>query len=283
MYVSRDGFYDVIDTLIPHEQRRSSKVLRFACRKLIKYGSPRYLQHPSLTELQTTNFINEKEPGVFSGNAADVVTSQRGNPSSMVSIIPRGKGLGYAQYLPKEQYLYTQEQLLDRMCMMLGGRVSEQIFFKKITTGAQDDLRKVTQTAYSQVVMFGMNEKVGQLSFDMNQQGEMAFTKPYSEATAQLIDEEVRQIVNNAYQRTMDLLNKHKDHVEKVALRLLEKEKLDKDDMVELLGKRPFAEKSTYEEFVAGTGSFEEDTTLPKGLENWNKEKEKKDPEAIES
>uniref|UniRef100_A0A2C9JKW0 AAA+ ATPase domain-containing protein n=1 Tax=Biomphalaria glabrata TaxID=6526 RepID=A0A2C9JKW0_BIOGL len=200
-----------------------------------------------------------------------------------VSIIPRGKGLGYAQYLPKEQYLYTQEQLLDRMCMMLGGRVSEQIFFSKITTGAQDDLRKVTQTAYSQVVMFGMNEKVGQLSFDMNQQGDMAFTKPYSEATAQMIDEEVRQIVNNAYQRTLDLLSKHREHVEKVALRLLEKEKLDKDDMVELLGKRPFAEKSTYEEFVAGTGSFDEDTTLPKGLENWNKEKEKKDPEAVES
>uniref|UniRef100_A0A0B7BDD0 Peptidase M41 domain-containing protein n=1 Tax=Arion vulgaris TaxID=1028688 RepID=A0A0B7BDD0_9EUPU len=168
------------------------------------------------------------------------------------------------------------------MCMMLGGRVSESIFFGKITTGAQDDLRKVTQTAYSQVVMFGMNEKVGQLSFDVNQQGEMNFTKPYSEATAQLIDEEVRKIVDNAYQRTVELLKKHKDYVEKVALRLLEKEKLDKEDMVELLGKRPFAEKSTYEEFVAGTGSFEEDTTLPKGLENWNKEK-KTDREPTES
>ncbi|KAH9491637.1 AFG3-like protein 2 [Bulinus truncatus] len=211
-------------------------------------------------EKKTQVLQPEEKKTVAYHEAGHAVTGwflEHADPLLKVSIIPRGKGLGYAQYLPKEQYLYTQEQLLDRMCMMLGGRVSEQIFFKKITTGAQDDLRKVTQTAYSQVVMFGMNEKVGQLSFDMNQQGEMAFTKPYSEATAQLIDEEVRQIVNNAYQRTMDLLNKHKDHVEKVALRLLEKEKLDKDDMVELLGKRPFAEKSTYEEFVAGTGPFE--------------------------
>ncbi|KAK0044016.1 AFG3-like protein 2 [Biomphalaria pfeifferi] len=237
-------------------------------------------------EKKTQVLQPEEKKTVAYHEAGHAVTGwflEHADPLLKVSIIPRGKGLGYAQYLPKEQYLYTQEQLLDRMCMMLGGRVSEQIFFSKITTGAQDDLRKVTQTAYSQVVMFGMNEKVGQLSFDMNQQGDMAFTKPYSEATAQMIDEEVRQIVNNAYQRTLDLLSKHREHVEKVALRLLEKEKLDKDDMVELLGKRPFAEKSTYEEFVAGTGSFDEDTTLPKGLENWNKEKEKKDPEAVES
>ncbi|GFR78877.1 ATP-dependent zinc metalloprotease FtsH [Elysia marginata] len=229
-------------------------------------------------EKKTQVLQPEEKKTVAYHEAGHAVTGwflEHADPLLKVSIIPRGKGLGYAQYLPKEQYLYTQEQLLDRMCMMLGGRVSEQIFFGKITTGAQDDLRKVTQTAYSQVVMFGMNEKVGQLSFDMNQQGEMAFTKPYSEATAQLIDDEVRMIVQDAYQRTMELLQKHKSAVEKIALRLLEKEKLDKDDMVELLGARPFAEKSTYEEFVAGTGSFEEDTTLPKGLESWNKEQEK--------
>ncbi|KAL8613891.1 AFG3-like protein 2 [Nucella lapillus] len=202
---------------------------------------------------------------------------EHADPLLKVSIIPRGKGLGYAQYLPKEQYLYTQEQLLDRMCMTMGGRASEQIFFSRITTGAQDDLRKVTQSAYAQVVHFGMNEKVGQLSFEMPQPGEMVFDKPYSEETAQMIDTEVRGIVKLAYDRTLALLNKHKEDVEKVALRLLEKEKLDKDDMVELLGKRPFAEKSTYEEFVEGTGSLEEDTTLPKGLENWNKEKTPED------
>ncbi|KAK6178245.1 hypothetical protein SNE40_013053 [Patella caerulea] len=160
------------------------------------------------------------------------------------------------------------------MCMALGGRVSEEIFFGKITTGAQDDLRKVTQSAYAQVVHFGMNERLGNLSFEMPQSGEMVFDKPYSEQTAQLIDEEVRHIVKDAYIRTLDLLTTRKSEVEKVAIRLLEKEKLDKEDMLQLLGSRPYAEKSTYEEFVEGTGSIDEDTTLPKGLESWNKVKE---------
>uniref|UniRef100_A0A7N8X1Q5 AFG3-like AAA ATPase 2 n=1 Tax=Mastacembelus armatus TaxID=205130 RepID=A0A7N8X1Q5_9TELE len=197
---------------------------------------------------------------------------EHADPLLKVSIIPRGKGLGYAQYLPKEQYLYTKEQLLDRMCMTLGGRVSEEIFFGRITTGAQDDLRKVTQSAYAQIVQFGMNPKVGQVSFDLPRQGEMVLEKPYSEATARLIDTEVRTLISEAYQRTQQLLNE-----KKVALRLLEKEVLDKGDMVELLGKRPFAEKSTYEEFVEGTGGEDEDTTLPEGLKDWNQERKDKE------
>ncbi|XP_063317398.1 AFG3-like protein 2 isoform X2 [Pelmatolapia mariae] len=205
---------------------------------------------------------------------------EHADPLLKVSIIPRGKGLGYAQYLPKEQYLYTKEQLLDRMCMTLGGRVSEEIFFGRITTGAQDDLRKVTQSAYAQIVQFGMNPKVGQVSFDLPRQGEMVLEKPYSEATARLIDTEVRTLISEAYQRTQQLLNDKKAEVEKVALRLLEKEVLDKNDMVELLGKRPFAEKSTYEEFVEGTGGEDEDTTLPEGLKDWNQERR---PEREES
>uniref|UniRef100_A0AAQ5ZGV0 AAA+ ATPase domain-containing protein n=1 Tax=Amphiprion ocellaris TaxID=80972 RepID=A0AAQ5ZGV0_AMPOC len=202
---------------------------------------------------------------------------EHADPLLKVSIIPRGKGLGYAQYLPKEQYLYTKEQLLDRMCMTLGGRVSEEIFFGRITTGAQDDLRKVTQSAYAQIVQFGMNAKVGQVSFDLPRQGEMVLEKPYSEATARLIDTEVRTLISEAYQRTQQLLNNKKAEVEKVAQRLLEKEVLDKNDMVELLGKRPFAEKSTYEEFVEGTGGEEEDTTLPEGLKDWNQERKDKE------
>jgi len=202
---------------------------------------------------------------------------EHADPLLKVSIIPRGKGLGYAQYLPKEQYLYTQEQLFDRMCMTLGGRVSEQIFFGRITTGAQDDLKKVTQSAYAQVVHYGMNEKVGNVSFDMPQPGETVLEKPYSEETAQLIDNEVRSLIAGAYRHTHELLTQHKDNVLKVAERLLKQEILSRDDMIELLGARPFPEKSTYEEFVEGTGSLEEDTTLPEGLKGWNEEKQPKE------
>merc|ERR1719190_327980 len=107
------------------------------------------------------------------------------DPLLKVSIIPRGKGLGYAMYLPKDQYLYTKEQLYDRMCMTLGGRAAEQIFFERITTGAQDDLQKVTKSAYAQITQYGMNDNVGNVSFEQPQQGEMVFDKPYSESTSQ--------------------------------------------------------------------------------------------------
>lgn len=204
---------------------------------------------------------------------------EHADPLLKVSIIPRGKGLGYAQYLPKDQYLYSKEQLFDRMCMTLGGRVSEEIFFGRITTGAQDDLKKVTQSAYAQVVHYGMNEKVGNVSFDMPKDGEMMIEKPYSEETAQMIDVEVRKLIETAHIRTRELLTEHKDKVERVAERLLKQEIISREDMIELLGKRPFPEKSTYEEFVEGTGSFEEDTTLPEGLKEWNKEKKTTQPE----
>lgn len=206
------------------------------------------------------------------------------DPLLKVSIIPRGKGLGYAQYLPKEQYLYSKEQLFDRMCMTLGGRVSEEIFFGRITTGAQDDLKKITQSAYAQIVHYGMNSKVGNVSFEMPQPGEMVIDKPYSEKTAELIDSEVRDLINKAHQHTTQLLTEHKANIEKVAERLLKQEILSRDDMIELLGPRPFPEKSTYEEFVEGTGSLDEDTTLPEGLKEWNKEKKtNKDSESIHS
>nr|XP_046241179.1 AFG3-like protein 1 isoform X2 [Scatophagus argus] len=198
---------------------------------------------------------------------------EHADPLLKVSIVPRGKGLGYAQYLPKEQYLFTQEQLFDRMCMMLGGRVAEQVFFRRITTGAQDDLRKVTQSAYAQVVQFGMNKAVGLVSFDFPQQGDVVTEKPFSEPTAQLIDQEVRLLIDAAFQRTLQLVTEKKEMVEKVAKRLLEKEILDKADMVELLGTRPFQERSSYEESVEGLGESEEDTSLPQGLQDWNKSK----------
>ncbi|KAI8384570.1 peptidase family M41-domain-containing protein [Radiomyces spectabilis] len=175
---------------------------------------------------------------------------QYADPLLKVSIIPRGvAALGYAQYLPKDQYLYSTKQLMDRMCMTLGGRVSEQIFFDTITTGAQDDLQKVTKIAYAQVSTYGMNEKVGPLSFhDPN--SEQQFQKPFSEQTGTLIDDEVRKLVNGAYTRTVQLLTEKKGDVEKVAKLLLEKEVITREDMENLLGRRPFVEKTVYDEYV---------------------------------
>ncbi|OZJ02631.1 hypothetical protein BZG36_03840 [Bifiguratus adelaidae] len=172
------------------------------------------------------------------------------DPLLKVSIIPRGIGaLGYAQYLPKDQYLYSTQQFLDRMCMTLGGRVSEQIFFNTITTGAQDDLQKVTKMAYAQVSTYGMNANVGPLSYH-NPNDEPQYQKPYSEQTAQMIDHEARDIISQAYKRTLALLTEKKDDVEKVAKLLLDKEVLNREDMIHLLGNRPFVEKTVYDEYV---------------------------------
>ncbi|XP_033847229.1 AFG3-like protein 1 [Periophthalmus magnuspinnatus] len=198
---------------------------------------------------------------------------EHADPLLKVSIVPRGKGLGYAQYLPKEQYLFSQEQLFDRMCMTLGGRVAEEVFFRRITTGAQDDLRKVTQSAYAQIVQLGMSEAIGPMSFDPSQLENIFTEKPFSEHTAQLIDQEVRVLVAAAYQRTLKLVTEKKQAVSMVAKRLLEKETLQKSDMVELLGPRPFKESSMYEELLEDKGEDEVDTLSPVSLKNCNKDR----------
>jgi len=197
---------------------------------------------------------------------------EHADPLLKVSIIPRGKGLGYAQYLPKEQHLFTEAQIFDRMCVMLGGRAAEAIMFGKVTTGAQDDLQKVTSTATSMVVEYGMNAKVGHRVYQLPQPGEMVASKPYSEQLATTIDQEVHALIERAYEATIKLLNEKRPQLEKVAAHLLEKEVLLRDDLISLLGPRPFAEQSTYEQFVKDTGSVEENTELPEGLKNWDKE-----------
>jgi len=168
-------------------------------------------------------------------------------PLLKVTIVPRGTAaLGYAQYTPTEQYLYNTDQLMDQICMTLGGRAAEQIFFGKISTGAANDLQQITRIAYSMVTAYGMNKKVGNVSFyDPSQ--ENTFTKPFSEETGKLIDEEVRGIIDEAYQRTIQLLTEKKEQVEKLAKELLDKEVLHKSDVEELIGKRPFEEKKLLE------------------------------------
>ena len=168
-------------------------------------------------------------------------------PLLKVTIVPRGTAaLGYAQYTPKEQYLYTIEQLTDQMCMTLGGRAAEQIFFGKISTGASNDLQQITRMAYSMVTTYGMNDKIGNVSFyDPSQ--ENSFQKPFSEETGKIIDEEVRKMIDAAYHRTLDLLQSKKAEVEKLAQALLTREVLHKSDVEELIGNRPFEEKTTLE------------------------------------
>jgi AFG3 family protein len=167
-------------------------------------------------------------------------------PLLKVTIVPRGTAaLGYAQYTPKEQYLYNTDQLIDQICMTLGGRASEEIFFKKISTGAQNDLQQITKIAYAMVSVYGMNDKVGNVSFYDPQQGEYNFTKPYSDETAKMIDQEVRKLIDEAYERTKALLTEKKAQVEKLAEALLDKEVLFQSDVEALIGKRPYEEKKT--------------------------------------
>ncbi|PWU03897.1 MAG: AAA family ATPase [Bacteroidetes bacterium] len=164
-------------------------------------------------------------------------------PLLKVTIVPRGTAaLGYAQYTPKEQYLYNTDQLMDQICMTLGGRASEEIFFGKISTGASNDLQQVTKIAYSMITIYGMNEKIGNISYYDPQQ-ENYFTKPFSEETGKLIDEEVRKLIEQGYNRTKKLLEEKKQQVEVIAKQLLTREVLFQSDLEQLIGKRPFEEK----------------------------------------
>ncbi len=178
---------------------------------------------------------------------------EHADPLVKVSIVPRGvAALGYAQYLPKEQFLYTTEQLTDEMCMALGGRAAEKIVFDRISTGALSDLERITKMAYGMVTVYGMNEKIGNVSFYDSKQSDYAFNKPYSDALAKVIDEEVHHLIENAFRRTCDLLEAHREALEKVAQALLEKEILFQSDLVSLIGPRPSGQPTSYEKYTQG-------------------------------
>ncbi|HEV7381098.1 MAG TPA: ATP-dependent zinc metalloprotease FtsH [Dyadobacter sp.] len=176
---------------------------------------------------------------------------EHADPLVKVSIVPRGvAALGYAQYLPREQYLYRTEQLFDEMCMTLGGRAAEEVVFGKISTGALSDLERVTKLAYSMVTVYGMNERIGNVSFYDSKQSDYAFTKPYSESTSQAIDEEVRNLIDKAYQFVKQMLTEKKDKLDVLAKELLEKEILFQADLEKLIGKRPFAKETSYQAYI---------------------------------
>ncbi len=189
-------------------------------------------------------------------------------PLLKVTIVPRGTAaLGYAQYTPKEQYLYNTEQLIDQICMTLGGRAAEDIFFGKISTGASNDLQQITKIAYSMVTTYGMNDKVGNISFYDPQQ-ENYFTKPYSEETGKMIDQEVRKLIEESYVKTKALLTEKRAEVEKLAKELLVKEVLFKSDVELLIGKRPYEEKPTLGVDETGEEITPEETVSPETTPN---------------
>lgn len=166
---------------------------------------------------------------------------EHASPLVKVTIVPRGIGtLGYAQYLPKEEYITSTEQLLDRICMTFGGRAAESIIFGRISTGAQNDLDQITKMAYSMVAVYGMNENVGNVSFHGLQKDQ--FNKPYSENTSSMIDEEVRKMVTEQFERAKQLLTDKRNELETLAHALLEREVIVKSDLETLIGPRPYPE-----------------------------------------
>ena len=157
-----------------------------------------------------------------------------------VTIVPRGKALGAAWYLPEERQITTFEQMFDEITSTLGGRASEKINFGEISTGALNDLERVTKQAYNMVAYFGLNERLGNISYyDSTGQQEFAFVKPYSEETARIIDEEIKKLVDTAYQRALKILQDNKEKVDKLATRLLEKEVIFREDVEDIFGPRP--------------------------------------------
>jgi len=204
--------------------------------------------------LESNKIISKEEREIVAHHEAGHAVAgwflEHADPLLKVTIIPRSSGaLGFAQYLPKEVFLRTEEQIMDIVSMALAGRAAEEVFFGDVTTGASDDLRRVTDLIYSTIQLYGMNPNVGQLAFPKDPN---AFfdEKPYSAKTAKLMDEQAKEIVDKAYERTVNLIREKKAEVEAVAKSLLEKETIVHDDMIDLIGARPFKGDPAYEEFI---------------------------------
>ena len=170
---------------------------------------------------------------------------EHANPLVKVTIVPRGRSLGAAWYLPEERSLTTTEQILDEMCSALGGRAAESIIFNKISTGALSDLEKVTKQAMAMVTIYGLDEKIGNVSYYDSQNQGYGFTKPYSEETAKIIDQEIKKIIDTQYARAKAILKKHEDKLHQLSNKLLETEVIFKEDLEEIFGKRPFQKEET--------------------------------------
>ena len=169
---------------------------------------------------------------------------EHANPLFKVTIVPRGKALGAAWYLPEERQITTKEQLQDEMCATLGGRAAEELFLGKISTGAANDLERVTKQAYAMVVYFGMSQRLPNLNYYDSTGQDWGFTKPYSEETAKLIDNEVQQIIDEQYDRAKEILSKHAEGHHQLAQVLLEREVIYSEDVEHIFGKRKWLSRS---------------------------------------
>jgi cell division protease FtsH len=215
--VTRQDFMDAIDRIIGGLEKRN-KIISAREKKVIAFHE--------------------------AGHASISWLLEHAHPLVKVTIVPRGKALGAAWYLPEERQITTWEQMFDEMTATLGGRASEEVMFGKVSTGALNDLERVTKQAYNMVVYFGLNEKIGNISYyDSTGQQEYSFHKPYSEKTAETIDKEIKALVDKAYARAVKLLKDNRDKLEKLAGRLLQKEVIFSEDLEEIFGKRPWSDE----------------------------------------
>lgn len=194
---------------------------------------------------------DEKETIAYheAGHASISWLLEHAHPLVKVTIVPRGKALGAAWYLPEERSITTKDQLLDEMCSALGGRAAEELIFNRISSGAQNDLEKITKQAYAMVSIFGMSDKVGNVSFyDSTGQSDYQFTKPYSDKTAELIDEEVKKLIDEQYERSKQVLKENAEGHKKLAKLLLEREVIFSEDLEKIFGKRPWNKVNEEEE-----------------------------------
>lgn len=210
--IEKQDFFDAIDRIIGGLEKRS-KIINKQEKKVIAYHE--------------------------SGHATVSWLLEHAHPLVKVTIVPRGKALGAAWYVPEERQITTTEQMMDEMCATLGGRAAEQVIFNKISTGALNDLEKVSKQAFNMVAFFGLNDKLGNISYyDSSGQQEYQFQKPYSEKTAQVIDFEVSKLIEEAYKRALDLLENNKDKLAELAKVLMEKEVIFREDLEKIFGVR---------------------------------------------
>ena len=241
-FVQKEDFMNAVDRIIGGLEKRSK-----------------------ITTADERNSIANHE----AGHATLSWLLEHANPLVKVTIVPRGKALGAAWYLPEERQITTREQLLDEMCATLGGRAAEELFLGKISTGASNDLERVTKQAYAMVVYFGMSERLPNLNYYDSSGQDWGFTKPYSEETAQLIDKEVQKIIHEQYERAKHILKENTEGHNQLAKVLLEREVIYSEDVEQIFGKRAWISRSEeILELQEKANSQDVSTTTDKATEN---------------